>query len=75
MKSFPEWTSTHGVPMIGRSTKWYCIGFWSIITLVALGLLIWQLVLIIIQFYKYEVSVQIEVHLLLLRTLVPLRFS
>lgn len=60
-RSFPEWTSTHGIPQIGRSKAIYCIGFWSVITVVALGVLIWQTTLLIMQYYEYPVSVQIEV--------------
>ncbi|KAI6227252.1 hypothetical protein M3Y99_01273000 [Aphelenchoides fujianensis] len=60
LRNFPEWTSTHGVSQVGRSRKWWCIGFWTIITLVALGLLIWQIVLIFIQYYQYDVALKFE---------------
>uniref|UniRef100_A0A914CZK6 Uncharacterized protein n=1 Tax=Acrobeloides nanus TaxID=290746 RepID=A0A914CZK6_9BILA len=60
LSSFPEWTSTHGIPQVGRSRKLYCMGFWAIITLIAAALLIWQTVLLILQYYHYDVSVQIE---------------
>ena len=60
LKSYTDWTSAHGVPQIGRSRQYYCIGFWAIVTIIALGLLIWQTVLLIIQYYQYDVSVKIE---------------
>ncbi|CAD5228066.1 unnamed protein product [Bursaphelenchus okinawaensis] len=59
VRAFPEWTSTHGIPHMGR-TKPYCVGFWTIITLIALGLLIWQLVLIVIDYYQHDVNVQVQ---------------
>ena len=52
LKKFPEWTSAHGIPQIGRSRRYYCLGFWAIVTLIALGLLIWQIVLLVVQYYR-----------------------
>uniref|UniRef100_A0A7E4WBM7 Acid-sensing ion channel 1-like n=1 Tax=Panagrellus redivivus TaxID=6233 RepID=A0A7E4WBM7_PANRE len=58
--AFPEWTSTHGISQIGRSRHWYCLGFWGIVTFVAFALLVWQIVILIIKYYRYDVSVNIE---------------
>lgn len=49
-----------GIPQIGRSSKCFCIGFWTLVTLASFGLLVWQVVLIFIQYYQYDVAVQIE---------------
>ncbi|KAH7695204.1 Protein DEL-4, partial [Aphelenchoides avenae] len=67
VNEFPEWTSTHGIPQVGRvyglenkRLKWTCIGFWTIVTVVCLGLLIWSLVTIFVRYYKHEVTVQTQ---------------
>ncbi|KAH7719455.1 Protein DEL-4, partial [Aphelenchoides avenae] len=63
-KTFPEWTSTHGIPQIGRTAsssgraRWCCVGFWTVVTIVGLGLMIWQTTLIFVRYYRHEVSVQ-----------------
>uniref|UniRef100_A0A914PXE8 Uncharacterized protein n=1 Tax=Panagrolaimus davidi TaxID=227884 RepID=A0A914PXE8_9BILA len=60
LNSYTDWTSAHGVPQIGRSRHYFCIGFWSIISLIGLGLLIWQTTLLILQYYSYDVAVQMS---------------
>lgn len=61
IKKYPEWTSSQGLNLVTRSRKWYCIGFWAILTLAFFAVMVWQCVLLIINYYSYPYSVQISV--------------
>lgn len=56
---FPEWTSAHGIPLLGRFRS-FCFFFWIIVVIVAFGVLIWQIVLTILNFLEYKRAVQQE---------------
>ncbi|KAH7697384.1 hypothetical protein AAVH_35532, partial [Aphelenchoides avenae] len=42
IKEFPEWTSTNGIPQIGRSKSRCWIIFWTVVTIICFALMIWQ---------------------------------
>ncbi|KAH7720951.1 DEG-1 protein [Aphelenchoides avenae] len=60
IKKYPEWTSSQGLNLVTRSSKWYCIGFWAVLTLAFFGVMLWQCILLIINYYSYPYSVQIS---------------
>ncbi|TKR79989.1 hypothetical protein L596_014129 [Steinernema carpocapsae] len=58
--SFSEWTTCHGIPQMVRSKRCFFIVFWALITVVACGLMIWQVTMLMIKYYRYPVTVSIE---------------
>ncbi|KAI6180158.1 hypothetical protein M3Y98_00689100 [Aphelenchoides besseyi] len=60
-REFPQWTSLHALPLTRRSPNLFCIAFWLLITAVAIGISVWQMAVVIIQYFKYDVSTQSQV--------------
>ncbi|CAD5228068.1 unnamed protein product [Bursaphelenchus okinawaensis] len=60
IRTFPEWTTTQGIPQFGSAKRRICCSFWFTCTLIATGLLIWQVVLTIQSYYQYGVTVNIQ---------------
>ncbi|KAK0403493.1 hypothetical protein QR680_016950 [Steinernema hermaphroditum] len=58
--SFSEWTTCHGIPQAVRSKKCFFIVFWSLITVVASALMIWQVSMLVMKYYAYPITVSIE---------------
>ncbi|KAH7707776.1 Protein DEL-4 [Aphelenchoides avenae] len=66
LNEFPDWTTTHGIGQIARiaglenktRSKWACLGYWTVVTVACLGLLIWSLAVIFTRFYRYEVTLR-----------------
>ncbi|KAI6227253.1 hypothetical protein M3Y99_01273100 [Aphelenchoides fujianensis] len=60
VREFGDWSTTQGITQASLAKRNVCIGFWLVVTLIALGLLVWQVVLLVQQYYEYQVDVQIE---------------
>ncbi|CAD5216336.1 unnamed protein product [Bursaphelenchus okinawaensis] len=57
VKVFPEWTSAHAIPLVGRFTRVCCV-FWLLIFAAAFGVVVWQTVVSVEKYRAYNVSVQ-----------------
>ncbi|CAD5235475.1 unnamed protein product [Bursaphelenchus xylophilus] len=60
LRTFPDWTTTQGIPQFGLAKRRICCGFWFVCTLIATGLLLWQVILSITEYYQRGVNVNIE---------------
>ncbi|CAD5222147.1 unnamed protein product [Bursaphelenchus xylophilus] len=57
IRVFPEWTSAHAIPLVGRFHR-FCSIFWLAVFLAGLGVVVYMLVEAIKSYKDYKVSVQ-----------------
>lgn len=59
--NFSQTTSSHGIPHIGRARNWGFRFFWAAIFVVALGLLVWQIWMLVEKYLEYDKVTRMEV--------------
>jgi hypothetical protein len=61
LRDYSGWTATHGVPHIGSAQNMGLRIFWSLVFVVSLCILGWQISGLVAQYLAYDVNVETEV--------------
>lgn len=61
---FAVWTNSHGIPRINGAANQFWRVFWVIVTLICVGMLMWNIQMNVAKYLTYGVSVTPDVGLI-----------